>query len=257
MTRIQELVDQITKANIAYRNSDEIITDSMYDALLEELEELDPDNELFSNIGGETMDETRKEKHNIPMFSMTKVKTIEKIEKWAKSKGIPMNTLCVLSSKLDGASLTVNEKMNKSLSRGDGEYGQNCDSHLKLINRKQITVTPNVFTYGELIMSRDKFIKNYSEDYANPRNLAAGQINHKTPTEILTDCDYISYGLVGMDFDTKSEELEFLNENQQTKIDFKLSRLSDLTEENLKELFMEWNTTYEIDGIIIEVNDSN
>jgi hypothetical protein len=106
-------------------------------------------------------------------------------------------------------------------------------------------------------MPREVFDKNHS--YAkNPRNLVAGKFNDKTPNpEVLKDCEYVRYGMETdeFDFETKSEVLDYLNETQKTIVPYENIEIKDLTEEYLKELFIKWSSQYEIDGVILEVND--
>jgi DNA ligase (NAD+) len=56
-------------------------------------------------------------------------------------------------------------------------------------------------------------------------------------------------------FNLKSEQLEYLNKHQVNQIDYVLVTIKDLSEKYLKDLFVKWNSTYELDGIIIEVNN--
>ena len=48
-----------------------------------------------------------------------------------------------------------------------------------------------------------------------------------------------------------------LNSGQEVKVNYHLFIAKDITEELLVELFKRWSTDYEIDGIILEVNDLN
>ena len=213
---IKELEQKIHEANVSYRNGESIITDTQYDTLMDELELLDPENPLLTKVGIDLSDnDDRKQPLPIDMASMNKVKTVEEIEKWFKSKNIPLGTELILTPKFDGASLCVDEWENKAWTRGDGTVGQRSDEHLSMMSRKRMEVSPQFYTYGEVIMKRSTFSEKYSEEFSNPRNLVAGQLNHKTPNTILNDCDYISYGCIGGNFQSKLHELTYLNGNQQ------------------------------------------
>ena len=48
---IQELVNKISQANLAYRTGNAIMSDKEYDILVEELSLLDPNNELLNKVG--------------------------------------------------------------------------------------------------------------------------------------------------------------------------------------------------------------
>lgn len=260
---IKNLEERINNANTSYRKGESIMTDTQYDTLLEELEVLDPDNELLSKVGFD-IDDSRKDALPIHMASMNKVKTIDEVHKWFKSKRIPLDTKLILTPKFDGASLCVEEWEKKAWTRGNGIEGQRSESHMKMMGYEFNDMYPELnkglVTFGEAIMKRKTFIDKYSDEYSNPRNLVAGQFNHKTPNEILKDVDYLSFGVFDygshFTYSDKKTQLDWLNENvNQNKVEYKEVTLSDLSEEYLGELFSEWNKDYEIDGVIIEVND--
>lgn len=261
---IRELEEKIIAANEAYRTGYTIdqkrdkISDSEYDSLLEKLSEIDPQNKLLYKIGHSIVDDTRKSKLPIEMASMNKCKTIEEIFSWAKNKRIPLNESVVLSPKFDGLSLCVDEKSEKAWSRGDGEVGQKSDEHYKYIKNKFNGDTSSLnYTYGEVMMSKETFLSKYSSEFENPRNLVAGRINSKTISPILNDCLYIKYGAIfdSEIFNKKSDVFEFLNKGQESKVKYYITTIKDLTEDMMVDLFKSWSTEYEIDGIIIEINN--
>jgi NAD-dependent DNA ligase len=256
---IDKIVAKLEEANTAYRTGNEIMSDKEYDSLLELLYSYDPENEIFSKVGIEILDETRKSKLPIDMASMNKIKTIEDIRTWLRLKGINPNTEIVCTPKYDGLSLCHDEINTNTWTRGDGEFGQKSDEHYKLI-QNHLSLKSDVFsyTYGEVIMPKQVFIDKYSTEFANPRNLVAGLLNSKEVTEPLKDLQFIKYGAIpneGFNFKTKSDILDMLNSGQEVKVNYHLFIAKDITEELLIELFRRWSTDYEIDGIILEVND--
>ena len=107
-------------------------------------------------------------------------------------------------------------------------------------------------------MPKQVFLDKYSNDYANPRNFVAGLINSPDPREALKDCNFVKYGAIPVlrnQFTTKQEILDKLNEGQTSKVSYHVCGILDLTEELLISLFKEWSQEYEIDGIILEVNN--
>lgn len=263
-TDIQDLKTQIIEANKAYRTGDAIISDSEYDSLVEELERLSPKDELLAKIGHPVLDESRKRKLPIIMASMNKIKTFEEFLKWLELKGIPTDTMLVITPKYDGISLCVSENNGMAITRGDGEYGQEATDHLKLICTK---FRSDYFSYGEVIMSRKNFEKvkkdweklGLEKEPKNPRNLVGGKMNDKHPSEILSHCDYIRYGLSGgvvYDAMDKSKQLSVLNDINKIKVQFITIMASEVTHDFLYQLFKDWNTEYEIDGVIVEVDDA-
>lgn len=257
---IQNLKEKIEQANKAYRTGNAIMSDKEYDLLIEELQLLSPDDELLTKVGHEVSDETRKSKLPIEMASMNKIKTMGDIDDWSRLKGISKSEIVVITPKYDGLSLCVNEKTDEAWTRGDGKFGQKSDKHYELIGNQLSPVCRDFdFTYGEVMMSKSTFLTKYSNDFANPRNLVAGLLNSKEATNPLSDCNYIKYGANFNDqkFTTKQDVLEELNRGQEVKVPYHICSISELNEELLISLFNQYSIDYEIDGLIIEVNDLN
>jgi NAD-dependent DNA ligase len=248
----KKLEELITFYNIRYREGDPVVSDYEYDNLLEELSSKYPDSEILTKIGESP--KSRKVDLPLPMFSMNKIKDLEEFSDWIRLKSI-QNGEFIIMPKFDGLSLIDNLSGNFVATRGDGITGQSCLEHFKFIN-KDFLIKDDIFTWGEVIMSKSNFNKKWSESFSNPRNLVGGLINSKELNkEALSDVDYIRYGLNGRDFKRKSDLLDFLNDNQKVKVDYKVIDNRDISESLLDELFKKWSYEYEIDGLIIEVND--
>lgn len=258
---IEQLVEKIVKANIAYRLGNPIMSDSEWDILIEELKEMDSHHPILSKVGFLPSD-GRKAKLPIEMASMNKIKSMEDIDDWCRLKGISKSEFVIITPKFDGLSLCVNEKTGEAFTRGDGEFGQKSDEHYSLIgnhlssNTHRDILRSFDFTYGEVMMPKNVFVEKYSNDFANPRNLVAGLLNSKEANEPLKDCNYIKYGaIVNNDYYTKQDLIEGLNACQEVKVQYHICKISDLTEELLISLFKKYSIEYEIDGLIIELNN--
>lgn len=261
MKNTAELRARLEECNIAYRVGTPVVSDDLYDEMVDQLRILSPDDDFFTRVGFFLESNSRKQQLPIPMRSMNKVKTIEDVEKWLKSKNIPNSVEFVLSAKLDGMSLCIVESSKNAWTRGDGVYGQRSDEHYKMmdgVSETALSQYEGLVTFGEALLKRSSFLK-YQREYENARNLVAGILNNKSTTDKLADVDYVRYGMISestsLKFEKKSEQLTFLNENQPNKIPFKIAQLSDINADTLKSLFLEWSKVYELDGIIIEVND--
>jgi len=254
---IDQLKNRIKEANEAYRIGKPVMSDSEYDILIEELVTISPEDELLSVVGHEILDETRKTRLPIPMASMNKIKTLDEIKDWQRLKLIPNAVEIICTPKYDGLSLCVDEVIGEAITRGDGLYGQRSTEHYRLIGNHLDINNIFSYSYGEVIMPKQVFLDKYSNDFANPRNLVAGLINSKTVSESLRDCNFIKYGAVTAKntFTTKKELLDSLNERQETKVPYHVCGILDLSEDLLISLFKEWSENYEIDGIILEVNN--
>jgi NAD-dependent DNA ligase len=255
---INDLKEKIVKANEAYRLGNPIISDREYDQLIEELELLSPNDELLSKVGHSITDESRKSKLPIEMASMNKIKSMDDIKDWCRLKNIQTHNFVIITPKYDGLSLCVNESTSEAWTRGDGTTGQKSNEHYALIDN-HLTKPTFTFTYGEVMMSKKTFLEKYSNDFANPRNLVAGLLNSKEATQALTDCSYIKYGAIQSKntFQSKKQIIDELNSSQSIKVPYHICRISDITEELLINLFHEYSVDYEIDGLIIEINDLN
>ena len=285
--RIKELEVLIDEANHSYRfEGKQLVPDSVYDGWVEELEELDPENPRIVKVGETPPDDERKEKLPIIMASMNKCKSLdptpdkkkESVKDWMRKKNISSDTVLCITPKLDGLSICNEIKVKKAWTRGDGYYGQNSDPHFKDIMSKYPSdkidsflqayqYAPYVYTTGEAIMLKDVFQKKYSKSvlgeengFDNGRNLVGGNFN-KYKEELrprLVDTLYMRYGFYcGMDMD-KSTQLDILNQYfNNPPIPYKLHTLDELSSEYLKGLFEEWVKIWDIDGLIIEVNDKD
>jgi DNA ligase (NAD+) len=254
---LQDLKKRIEDANKAYRLGNSLISDSEYDALIDQLSILSPDDELLSNVGVK-IDDERKTKLPIIMASMNKLKTIVDILSWVRNKGISDNAEVIITPKFDGLSLCVDIFNNDAFTRGDGEYGQKSNEHYKYIQNHAEMRGYFSYIVGEVIMPKKVFVEKYSDAYANPRNLVAGLMNKKEPTEPLRDCVFMKYGAIQSSdevLSTKKEIIDVLNYNQLYKVNYHICKISDLSEKLLIDLFHQFSTDFEIDGVIIEIND--
>ncbi len=247
-----------------YREGNPTMSDLEYDNLIDRLKFIDPNNKLLGKIGFDISDNTRKRRLDIVMASMEKVKSMADINSWIISKSINIDEIIIITPKFDGVSLCVDEEIKSATTRGDGEFGQKSDEHYKYIQNKLEEIKSFKYTYGEVMMPKKTFLDKYASDFANPRNLVAGLLNSKTVDESLKstlgDCNFIKYGAIWLDFykdifKTKQEILDTLNSGQKEKVEYHVCKISDLTEDMLIGLFHKFSTTYEIDGLVIEIND--
>jgi DNA ligase (NAD+) len=107
-TRVKELVNLLNEAAKAYYQEDrEIMSNYEYDALYDELVELEKETGMIlSNsptikVGYELLSELPKVQHDEPMLSLDKTKDVETLKSWiGTQKGL-------LSWKLDGLTVVL------------------------------------------------------------------------------------------------------------------------------------------------------
>ena len=244
----------LSKWNEAYRTGEPVVDDQTYDALLDSLPESDP---LREQVGFEVGDQ-RKVTLPIPMFSMDKVKSMVEISKWMESKKIRPEERVVITPKYDGLSFLVHTETRQAYTRGNGSEGQRSDAHFEKVQSELSKGVPEALMgrhlIGEVIMPREVFEKKYSLEYRNPRNLVAGLFNHKTPKSPLNDVFFMAYGS-GEERESKSEELAMINGINAREVPSLTTTLEKLSDEFLQQTFASWNMEFEIDGLIIELDD--
>ena len=243
-----QLTKMLNYANVHYRNLQPIMTDNQYDILEDYISDKYPKNEIIHKIGAPV----ERNKVTLPyqMGSMDKIKPdTSALANWmAKYRG-PY----VLSCKLDGVSglYTTEGSAPKLYTRGDGKVGQDV-SHL--IPHLRLPKTKGIVIRGEFIIPKAVFDSKYKTKFANPRNMVAGIINHKSINEAITDLQFVAYEVI-VPVKKPSEQMEFLTTLEVEVVLWKTE--SAITNELLSETLVDWrkNYIYEIDGVIV-TNDA-
>jgi NAD-dependent DNA ligase len=244
-----QLTEMLSIANILYRNLQPIMTDNEYDILQDYITEKYPSNQEVYKIGAPV----EKNKVQLPyeMGSMDKIKPdTAALSNWTKKYTGPY----VLSCKLDGVSglYSTEEKIPKLYTRGDGKIGQDISHlipHLRLPKSKGIVIR------GEFIIPKSIFETKYKTKFANPRNMVAGIVNHKTVSEAINDIHFVAYEVIKPVI-KPSDQMSFLRlQNVETVLNKTTTTVSN---ELLSETLIDWrqNYIYEIDGVIV-TDDKN
>ena len=128
LERMKELSAILSEAAKAYyQESREIMSNFEYDRLYDELLELEEETgTVFAGsptqkVGYEVLSELPKERHERPMLSLNKTKSVDELKEWlGNQKGL-------LSWKMDGLTVVLtyeNGKLAKAVTRGNGEIGE-------------------------------------------------------------------------------------------------------------------------------------
>jgi DNA ligase (NAD+) len=222
LKRIRELTARLSEAARAYyQESREIMSNHEYDRLYDELSGLeDETGTVFSGsptqkVGYEVLSELPKERHERPMLSLNKTKSMEDLIEWlGEQKGL-------LSWKLDGLTVVLtyrDGKLQKAVTRGNGEIGEVITQ-----NARMFTNIPTGISYqGELVLRGEAIIR-YSDfeklnaliedvdaKYKNPRNLCSGSVRQLS-NEVTAgrNVRFMAFSLVkadGVDFKNSREE---------------------------------------------------
>jgi len=243
------LVNIIHYLNKMYYNSQPVLSDNQYDIIKEYTDTKFPSNITINEIGAVI----EKNKAQLPyeMASMDKIKPdTGALKEWTQKYKGPY----VLSCKLDGVSglYTTEGPVPKLYTRGNGTVGQDVShliAHLKLPKTKGIAIR------GEFIIPKTVFESKYKDKFANPRNMVAGIVNHKTINEAIKDVHFVAYELIMPSGKKPSEQMKFLQIINVEPVLYKTE--TALSNELLSDLLVDWrqNYIYEIDGVIV-TNDA-
>ncbi len=214
-----ELVSILTELDDHYHlYSSPLVSDSVYDAIREVLQIINPTNPYLEKIGSIV---TRK-KQELPFFmpSLDKAKPGTKIlNKWLEYNKGPYT----LGDKLDGISLALvynNGKPYKAYTRGDGTYGQDISHHLPYMNIPKNIINKKTFSVRcEFIMEISTFNNKFSKEqgvgeFENARNMAGGVLNTLTENKLVSDFNIIVYEIIDGHYSDKqlSKQYEYLTE---------------------------------------------
>ncbi len=256
------------------------ITDAEYDLLKNEILQLEKNYAYLSDfgsikqlVGSPLTNKFKKIKHLSPMLSLSNAFNkedmqdfLKKIKNYLNSKH--ENFELFAEPKIDGISATLiykNGKLVSGLSRGDGLVGEDILLNLETINAipkilkgKDI---PNLLEIRcEVFISKKDFLK-IKNNFANPRNAAAGSLRQKDPSETRKiPLKYFAYGFGAVEpmiFLKQSDFLKQINEwgfstNQLSKT---LEGIDDI--ENQHKFIDSARSTldYDIDGLVFKIND--
>jgi DNA ligase (NAD+) len=178
--RKRELEALIRRHQDLYYNGQPEISDAEFDVLWDELENLDPGNAVFLEVGTDAADGWPKARHLIPMGSQEKASNPEDFLAWCAKVGHPEY---LVQYKLDGASLELQYEsgiLARAVTRGDGEVGDDITPNAIRMNGVAAKL-PEAFTggvRGEVLMSHEVHDRKYA-DKANCRNAANGLMKRK------------------------------------------------------------------------------
>jgi DNA ligase (NAD+) len=261
MDRIKELKELISKARNDYYNLESVVSDYQYDIWIDELKELDPFHEEVLAVGAEAPSDTpwQKVAHEIPMGSLNKVNSQEEFKEWAsKTKSSDF----LITHKIDGSSLEVvyeDGKLIRCISRGDGQIGEDITKNVvriktvpRTIHSKQKSVVR-----GEIVMLKSVFQEKYAEEYANPRNTAAGKLrDKKTQGKDCANLNFVAYTLItDSKIQTEKQQFDILKNLGFETPWFETGDANKICEEYEKIKLIRQEISYEIDGLVVRVSD--
>lgn len=185
---LEELIAQRNEASVAYYEGNPIMSDDDFDVLDARLTQLGVDSE----VGHGYVPTKNTIRHQYPLLSLTKVRTVADVDKWASKYS--QTAGYVIQPKYDGLALDITYSPEgdflRAATRGDGVVGEDVSHTVQsMINAGKIPATVRAFSdnthvLGEVYMTTDDLtVLNASQTdrvYANPRNAAAGLLRRKS-----------------------------------------------------------------------------
>lgn len=282
--RIEELVKIINEADYNYHTLDNpTITDQEYDKYIRELFDLESEypeyileNSPTHRVGGKVLDEFSKVTHKIPMMSLSNVfneSEIRAFDERIRKEGYNPEYVCEL--KIDGLSVSLTYEHGSLVSastRGDGVVGEDITNNVRTIKTVPLKINKDIDieVRGEIYMSKkvlETINRNRKENnlplLQNARNAAAGSIrqldskvaaSRKLDTFIYHLPNPLDYGI-----NTHYEALLYMKTlgfktNPNNRIVNNINEVIEFINHATKNRD---NLPYDIDGVVIKVNDIN
>ena len=240
-----------------YNKSSPLITDEIYDALLEKLKKINPNAAILKEVGAPPSGEAVELPYKLG--SMDKIKDdIKILEKWKSNFFGPY----IISDKLDGVScLAVMKSGNLRLyTRGNITHGRDITHLLKYINNISLNNIPIsnkcIAIRGELMISKKNFGK-FETIRSSARTTVIGIVvskESKIIKKIAKTIEFIAYEIIEPYYIPSKQFSKLKLWNITTAYN---KKVADISIPGLDKLFKNRMITalYDIDGII--VSDDN
>jgi len=284
--RIKKLREVINHHRYLYHVLDkQEISDAALDSLKKELFDLEQQYPEFTTkdsptqrVGGEPLKEFKKIRHATPMLSLNDVFSREDFYDWheriskllTQEEKPQIDFYCEL--KIDGLAMELAYEqgiLKSGSTRGDGLVGEDITQNIKTIEAVPLSLqqAKNIVVRGEVFIAKKEFQKQNAlqkkkglQEYANPRNIAAGSVRQLDPKITASrKLDSFAYDIVGS-FETKThqERHELLK-----KLGFKINTKNAYCA-SINEVFhfyeyigkIREKLDYEIDGVVVIINNN-
>ena len=285
----QQLREQINYHNYRYYVLDDPeISDAEYDRLFDELLELEktypelvtPDSPT-QRVGAEPLEAFDTVRHSLPMLSLNKAMSEADFLDFHRrvlelSGENEKNIQYTAEPKFDGLAVEVvfsNGVFTSGSTRGDGIIGEDVTQNLRTVRSIPLRVQGEqhpalIEVRGEVIMTKADFARlnkereaNEEQLFANPRNAAAGSVRQLNPNVTTTrPLNMFAHGIGRIEGKSLSNQWDTLHYLKQLgfKVSEHIAALEGVDQvaayyRNILE--MRNDLPYEIDGIVIKVNE--
>ncbi|HET6786196.1 MAG TPA: NAD-dependent DNA ligase LigA [Erysipelotrichaceae bacterium] len=282
LERIQTLRNLIRQYNREYHVLDKpSVSDQEYDRCMQELIQLETEfpeyfdtNSPTQQVGGTVLDKFTKVKHDQMMLSLGNVYNREEVESFIdriiKDTGLDEFSL---ELKIDGLAMSLRYEdgfFQRAITRGDGEVGEDVSLNVKTIKSIPLSIIEktSLEVRGEVFLPKAQFERinqekrlNHEEEFANPRNAAAGSIRQLDSNIAASrNLDAFWYYLIHGEKFNLTSHTDALNwmKNQGFKVNpyTKLCKGKQEVWNTIEEMsILRQTLPYEIDGIVLKLNN--
>jgi len=272
-----------------YVLDDPEVSDPEYDALLNELRDLEAEHPQLRSpdsptqrVGGQPLGKFEEVPHLQPMLSLANARNEEELAAWVvrserylARQGVEMGDVhFVTEPKIDGLAISLvyeDGVLVRGATRGDGEVGEDVTQNLRTIGAIPLRVEgapPLLEVRGEIYLPLSAFARLNEQraeagepTFANPRNSAAGSIRQLAPEVTASrPLSMWCYGIgatEGLEFRSHHESLEWLRDHG-----FRMNPDVEVhdTVEQVVGACLAWQDRrdrldFEIDGVVVKVDD--
>ena len=265
-----------------------VISDSEYDRLLRELEQMEHDNPALlspdsptQRVGSSPAGHFEKFSHTPRMLSLANAMNTDELRAFDARCRHALDDIpeleYIVEPKLDGLAVSLHYAggiLHAGATRGDGDTGENITANLKTIRSIPLKIMPGfhaacpetLIVRGEVIMLVEEFqrlnhrrIENDQPVFANPRNAAAGSVRQLDPRitaeRRLDAVFYAAHLMEDKQFKTQAQIVACLKD-----CGFKVNagRVCSTIEEAItacNEMESQRDTyPFEIDGAVVKIN---
>lgn len=261
------------------------ISDAEFDRMMRRLEELErahpelvtPDSPT-QKVGGQAIEGFRKATHALPLLSLEKVYTETELRDWVaqmeRELGRPLERKFTVEPKIDGDSLEIvyeGGRLAVASTRGDGRVGEDVTHTVRTIRAVPLRLEgepPELLEVrGEAYVTIEDFrrlnrklMDEGQEAFANPRNFTSGSIKQLDPRVTASrPLRFQSHGLgrvKGRRFASASEAMRAVREWGLPIVEFEICDSIERVQAYYERMLaMRESMAYEIDGIVIKVDD--
>ena len=277
---MSELVSLLNRyAHEYYTKDAPSVSDSEYDQLYRELVSLEEQypNEILPEspthrVGGKVLDGFEKYQHQYPLYSLQDAFSRAELvafDERVRKEFPDASYLCEL--KIDGLSISLayeNGILVAGATRGDGSIGENITENLKRVKDIPLTLPKplTITVRGECYMPKASFDavnqlrqENGEAEFANPRNAAAGTLR-QLDTSVVAKRNLATFLYQEANPTTEATQEDVLEKLSQLGFSVNEKRVLASTIDQvwdfIEKIGQERDSLpYEIDGIVIKVND--